>query len=447
MTKILLVDDEEIIHQTLGDYLCELGYHVDHAYQGLGALELVQSQVYDIALLDIKMPQMNGLTLLRKIHELCPVLPVVLITGHGTMEIVIEALRIGAADFLTKPVKLLELEATLEKCFYLHALLKEKQTLRGVINTLQASYLETHPLVGNSAAIQVIRQQIHQAVNASCEMILITGETGTGKEIIARQIHHLSKDRENPFIAVSCPSLSESLFESELFGHVKGAFTGATQEKAGYFELADGGTLFLDEIGDLSAGVQAKLLRALETRIIRRVGGTEEIQVKIRVIAATNANLETLIKTARFRPDLYYRLDHYSIHVPPLSERQEDILPLAEHFLYLYAKGRNHHIEGFSPDAKQKLLEYDFPGNVRELRNIVERAAMLNVSGTIQAKQLLVDTLTNSPRLSSEASQDQEREYLLTALENAKWNRRQAAKELGLPYSTLRYKMEKLNIR
>jgi DNA-binding NtrC family response regulator len=285
-------------------------------------------------------------------------------------------------------------------------------------------------------------------VEAGCETVLICGETGTGKEVVAREIHFQASSDESPFIAVSCPALPDTLVESELFGHARGAFTGAVSNRIGYFEMADGGTLFLDEVADLSPAAQAVLLRAIETRAFRPVGGQKEVRVNVRVIAATNAPLEERVEAGGFRRDLFYRLNAYTIRLLPLRERREDILPLAGHFLSVYARARGLRFEGFSPEAKDLLLEYDFPGNARELRNLVERAAILRRSGQIMPEHLNLPGAPGDAPASPSAlpAEGQERAFLVRALEAARWNRRQAAKDLGIPYSTLRYKMQKLGI-
>jgi DNA-binding NtrC family response regulator len=449
--RILLADDEEIVRKTISEYLRDSGQHVDEAHDGLAALARLETCDYDLALLDVRMPGMDGLSLLAEVREIRPEMPVVIISGHGSMECAIQALRLGAIDFLTKPVKLLELDAVLEKTLQIRELLKDRHHLRETIRGIQASQelrARNRSFVGISPAAHRVREQIREAVDADCETILITGETGTGKEVVAREIHFLASSEERPFIAVSCPALPESLMESELFGHAKGAFTGATGDRAGYFELADGGTLFLDEIADLSAPAQASLLRVLETRTLRRVGGSDEISVNIRVIAATNAPLEELVEAGKFRRDLFYRLNVYLINLLPLRERREDIRPLAEHFLSTYATARGFRFDGFSEEAKNVLQGYDYPGNARELRNLVERAAILCRSGQILAEHL------NLPKPSAEdipakpvhLPGDQERARILKALEETRWNRRMAARKLGMPYSTLRYKMQKLGI-
>jgi DNA-binding NtrC family response regulator len=431
--------------------LRESGHDVDEVRDGEAALNLIEAGDYDLGLIDVKMPKMDGISLLAKINEVCPDMSVVIITGHGSMENAIKALRLGAADFLTKPVKFYELDSVLEKASQIHALRQNNRRLRDTIKGIQASgtlRAVNRTLVGTSDAILQVRKQIRQVVEASCDTILITGETGVGKEVVARKIHFQASSDESPFIAVSCPAISDSLVESELFGHVKGAFTGATENKAGYFELADGGTLLLDEVADLSAATQASLLRVLESRMFRRVGGTKEISVNIRVIAATNTSLRELVEAGKFRRDLFYRLNVYSIHLLPLRSRREDILPLAEYFLKTYAKSKKLQFKGFSPAAKKLLLNYDFPGNARELRNIVERATILCQGDIILPKHLNLPKYSANDVSSQSFQSDEAKECdkIKKALEETKWNRRQAAKKLNMSYSTLRYKIQRFGI-
>lgn len=447
--QILVVDDEQIIHRTLGDYLRDSGHAVHNARDGSSALKAVQSRNYDLALVDLKMPKMDGMALLDRLQGTCPEMPVVVITGHGSMEAVIQALRLGAADFLVKPIKLIEIDAVIEKCLHIGLLRKEKRHLQETVGAIQNSY-DFHSggrvIIGASLAIKKVQTQIRQAIEAGCDTILVTGDTGTGKEVVARNLHFQAESTKSPFIAVSCPAIPESLMESEVFGHVRGAFTGALHNKPGYFELADGGTLFLDEITDLSAAAQAKLLRVLETRTLRRVGGSEEIRVDVRVITSTNSSLEEAVQTGRFRKDLYYRLNVFSIYLPPLRERPEDILPLAGHFLSGYVQARNLQIEGFSPEVEEQLLSYQFPGNVRELRNIIERAAILCRSGRIRTEHMGLRKMAGSQLTSGPVHGEDERSRILKALEAVKWNRLKAAGALNMPYSTFRYKLKKFQI-
>ncbi len=455
--NILIVDDEEIVLKTLGDYLRQMGHNVAEAGDGLAGLRLIETDRFDLALIDVRMPKMDGITLLARAREIQPEMAIVIITGHGNMTTAVQALREGASDFLNKPVRLLELDAVLEKTRSLTSLRLEKNRLRNTIGSLQALDKKREGnwrLVGKSPAMEAIRRQIHQSIDSRCDTILITGETGAGKEVVARNIHFQSCAENVPFIAVSAPAMQDTLAESELFGHTKGAFTGADRDRQGYFELADGGTLFLDEVGDLSPAVQAKLLRVLETRSLRRVGGSTEIKVSVRVIAATNADLAALVEAGRFRTDLFYRLNVFAIHIPPLRERPDDILPMAERFLEAWTLARGGLVTGFTPGAQQALMEYAYPGNARELRNIVERAAILCGRGRIAAEQLnlapprkVIELPFEEPAVETSKNRiPDEKSLILNALSKMKWNRREAARQLGIPYSTLRYKINKYEI-
>ena len=393
--EIIIVDDKEIVHKTIGDYLRDVGHHIEDARNGIDALEKIKTHEYDLALVDVRMPRMDGLKLLEEIQKIHPELLVILITAHGTMETVVQALRLGAVDFLSKPVKFLELDAVIEKALRVRDLRRGHRHLRETIRGLQASeYLRTdnRRLIGMSQAIQQVKELIGHAVDAAVDTILITGETGTGKEVVAREIHFQANSDEAPFIAVNCPAIPESLVESELFGHKRGSFTGATTDRAGYFELADGGTLFLDEIGDLSPAAQAKILRVLETRTLRRIGGKKEIQVNVRAIAATNVSLDKRVEAGTFRRDLFYRLNLFPIHLLPLRERPEDIRPLAEHFLNVYSRKSGRTFKGFAEEVFDVLLEYGYPGNARELQNIIERAAIVCIDDEIQSKHIIIQS-------------------------------------------------------
>jgi len=453
--NILIVDDEKIVHQTLAPYLRDSGHSVDSAEDGVAGLSLMEKNDYDLALLDVRMPGIDGVTVLTKTQEQKPDLSVVIITGHGNMDLAIQALRLGAADFLTKPIKLPELDAVLEKASRLHDLRKKERRLKETIGELQAleDYRERgRGLIAESDSMKEVKERIRMAVQAKCDTILITGETGTGKEVAAREIHFLGMASDlSPFIAISCPALPETLIESELFGHVKGSFTGANVDKAGCFELADGGSLFLDEVADLSPAAQSKLLRVLETRSVRRVGGAKEVPVNVRVIAATNHPLMELVKSGKFRQDLFYRLNIFTIDLRPLKERKQDLIPLAEHFLSAFSASSGIHVDGFSKPAKEVLLNYSFPGNARELRNIVQCAAIIARSGQIEPRHITLptekSTEKNEPAASEPAEQPgDEKSRIIAALEKTKWNRQDAARRLGIPYSTLRHKIKKLGI-
>ena len=309
---------------------------------------------------------------------------------------------------------------------------------------------QNRSLIGDSPATQQVRERIQQAVEANVDTILLTGETGTGKEVVAQEIHFQGSSEERPFVAVNCSALPKSLVESELFGHVKGAFTDATTDKPGYFELANNGTLLLDEIADLPLQIQAKLLRVLDTRTLRRIGGTQEISVQERIISAFNKDPPQLVESGQFRDDLYYRLNVFPIHLTPLRDRLEDILPLVDYFLEAYIARSGRSFDGFSEGAKSVLLDYQYPGNVRELRNIVDRTAALcppkvSLIGT-EHLDIQEDVLEELPLQSDQSADENEYERILRTLQENQWNRSRVAKKLGMPYSTLRYKMERLGI-
>lgn len=444
---IILVDDEQVVHDTFVGYLNESGHNVCSAMNGLDGLKQMVEGEFDLALVDVRMPGLDGLALLERAQREVPDLSIVITTGHGNMEMAIQALRLGAADFLTKPIKFLELDAVIEKAARIHDLRKDGTRLRETIRGLQHRS-RTGNLVGESDEMESVRKQIRQAVEAQVETILITGETGTGKEVVARELHfHQHSAEEAPFIAVNCPALPTELVESELFGHTKGAFTGATANRAGYFEMADGGTIFLDEIADLSASAQAKMLRVLEDRKIRRVGSEKEVGVQVRVIAATNVSMDRLIEERRFRQDLYYRLNLFTIHLSPLRERRDDILPLTRHFIDRYSTRRGIEPPEITREAEELLAGYDYPGNARELRNIVERAAILCGGGPITPDLMTLEGSRppgSTPQGSALGADEKDR--IVDALEAAKWNRREASKALDMPYSTLRYKMQRHGI-
>ena len=450
---ILLTSDARIICATLKDYLYNLGHQVEIVRDGHTALKKFNAQHYDLALVDLRVPGINDTEFLTKVQHNRHETPVVLISGDDTVRKIIEAFRLDAGSVLPQSIQFSSVNAghkngrRLGRSHRSHCNLHE--TPRGV-QARKNLQVKNQCFVGNSSATQEVRERIRQAVEANVDTILLTGETGTGKEVVAREIHLQSSLEECPFIAVNCSALPESLVESELFGHVKGAFTNATKDRPGYFEMANSGTLFLDEIADLPLHTQAKLLRILDTRTLIPVGGSQEISVQERVISALNKDPAHIVESGQFRSDLYYRLNVFSIHLQPLRERPEDILPLADHFLGAYTARNGRIFEGFSEAAQSSLLDYQYPGNVRELRNIVECSATLcppevslvgaehiNIQKGVSAK-----LLSQSDQLAGK----NEYEWILQVLEENRWNRRQTAKKLGIPYSTLRFKMERLGI-
>ena len=377
--RILLVDDEDAILQTMRSILETEGYAVETASGGREAIELFRNAPCDVALCDVKMQGMDGIELLVALREITPELPVIMISGHGTIDTAVEALKKGAYDYIQKPLDLNRLLVSLRNALERSSLVEETQRLRQRVQ-------QDFELVGESEVIQDVRAMMRR-VAATHARVLVTGENGTGKELVARGIHQLSSLADGPFIEVNCAAIPSELIESELFGHEKGAFTSAIKQRKGKFELACDGTLFLDEIGDMSLDAQAKVLRALQEWRITRVGGDKEIEVNPRVIAATNKNLQEEIRAGRFREDLYHRLSVILIHVPPLRERREDIPLLVERFVTLLCKQNGVSKRKISKDAMATLCEYPWTGNVRELHNIVERLLIMT-DGEIAASDV-----------------------------------------------------------
>jgi two-component system, NtrC family, nitrogen regulation response regulator NtrX len=371
MATILIIDDEKSIRNTLKDILEYEGYKIEEAEDGQSGLEKITKNDYQLVLCDIKMPKIDGVELLEKVMNLKPELPIVMISGHGTIETAVESIKKGAFDFISKPLDLNRLLITVRNALDRNTLVEETKVLKTIVSKGKDS-----DIIGESASITTIKEMIAK-VAPSDARVLITGANGTGKELVARQLHKLSNRSKHPFIEVNCAAIPSELIESELFGHEKGAFTSAIKTRKGKFELADGGTLFLDEIGDMSASAQAKVLRALQENKITRVGGDNDLNVNVRVIAATNKDLKEEIKNGNFREDLYHRLGVILIHVPSLKDRKDDIPLLANHFLQIVCKEHNSVQKKFSKDALAALQQYDWSGNIRELRNVVERLVIL----------------------------------------------------------------------
>ena len=369
MTKILVIDDERSIRNSMKDILQYEGHEVVLAENGMEGLVSVKSEKPDIVFCDIKMPKMEGIEVLERIKEFSADTPVIMISGHGTIDTAIEAIRKGAYDFIEKPLDLNRILITIKNATDKHLLIHETKTLKNKVS-------KKYDMIGNSEALNHIRAMIDK-VAVSDARILVTGPNGSGKELVAHQLHELSHRKDNAFVEVNCAAIPSELIESELFGHEKGSFTSAIKQKKGKFELANGGTLFLDEIGDMSLNAQAKVLRALQEQKITRVGGDADINVDVRVIAATNKNLKEEIKKGNFREDLYHRLSVIIIDVPPLCQRLEDIDALANHFLTEVCTEMGLAPKTLSPDAIAALKECEWTGNIRELRNVVERLVIL----------------------------------------------------------------------
>ncbi len=445
--SILIVDDEQAIQTSLRGVLEDEGFRVSTVGSGGQALARIGEEPPDLVLLDIWMPGMDGLEALGEIKRARPEQAVVMISGHGTIETAVKATKLGAYDFIEKPL-------SLEKTLLAVARALEHSRLERENRALREQLERGQEIVGESAAIQELRRQIAIAAPTSGR-VLIHGENGSGKELVARAIHALSARREGPFIEVNCAAIPEELIESELFGHEKGAFTGAVSRRKGKFELADRGTLFLDEVGDMSLKTQAKVLRVLEEQAFERVGGTEPIKTDVRVIAASNQDLADLIAGGRFRDDLFYRLNVIPIDVPPLRQRKEDIPLLVEHFVRVFALENGKRAKTVSVEALAYFLSYDWPGNVRELRNMVERLVIMSPRDVIgpddlppplRPREAATPTDQIKEKSLKEAREAFERAYILTELRAQDWNMTRTSERLGIERTHLYRKLKAYGI-
>lgn len=439
--RILIAEDEELMQITLKDALRKEGYEVTIATDGEEGLQKVKDSDYDIALVDLKMPRLDGMELLRKIRQLSPRTTIIMMTAYGTIETAVEAMKSGAYDYITKPFIIDELLLTMEKAFEVRHLRDENILLH---QELEEKY-KLGNLIGKSKRMQEVYQLIRTVAQGD-STVLIVGETGTGKELAAHAIHHNSPRRNKPFVKVSCAVLTETLLESELFGHEKGAFTGALKRKPGRFELADEGTLFLDEVDDMNPAIQVKLLRVLQEKEFERVGGTNTVSVDVRMIAASKGDLEEKVKEGRFREDLYYRLNVVPIQMPLLRERKEDIPLLVNHFLEKYGKKANHIMKKVSPEAMALIMEYSWPGNVRELENAVERAVTLSKKDEILPNDLpsmvigmkkYIGMPIKELKPIGEVLKEIEKKYIGRVLREMGGQKKKAAKILGISRKTL----------
>jgi two-component system, NtrC family, response regulator HydG len=434
--NLLIVDDELIVRDSLGKWFREEGYDVSIADSAREALSLIAEKKFDLALLDIKMPGTDGVELQRRMKEFAPETITIIMTGYASVETAVAALKNGAYDYITKPFDPDDVAHTVRNALaHKHA----DQEVARLRETVAAAALPKE-LVGKSEAMKRVFEAI-QTVGPTDATVLITGESGTGKELVARAIHAASNRKFNPFVVIHCGALTESLLESELFGHEKGAFTGAQYRKKGSFEIAEGGTVFLDEIGDVSLKTQTDLLRVLQEHEIRRVGGNQPLHVDFRCISATNRNLEAMIEEKQFRFDLFYRLNVFLIHLPPLRERREDIPFLAAHFLKKFADSMNKKVVQIAPTAMKLLQRYDWPGNVRELENAIERA-MVVAQGLELHEGDFVMKITSTPPAGRKL-EDIERAHILTVLEECGDNQTLAAQVLDIDRVTLHNKLKK----
>ncbi len=435
---ILIVDDEPIVVESLGDWFRQDGYRVDTAQSAKEALRLMGERSYDIALIDIKMPGTDGLELQERLVKEKPDLTIIIMTAYASVETAVKALKAGAYDYITKPFDPEELSLLVKRAGEHRSLRAENLKLKEQL----ASVATPLPIVGVSRAMQAV-QELIDAVAATDATVLIRGESGTGKELVARAIHARSARHFGPLVVVNCGALPEGVLESELFGHEKGAFTGAQFRHKGKFELADGGTIFLDEIGTITPRVQIELLRVLEEKTVTRVGGTSPVRVDFRTIAATNLDLEAAVKAGAFREDLFWRLNVLAIDLPPLRDRVEDIPALAEHFLDRFTRAMNKQPMRLSGPAVQALRSYPWPGNVRELQNAIERAVVLGTPPAVELRDLPVRLVGAAERPGPQSLEEVEKAHILQVLEASGWNVSQAAKVLEIDRGTLYNKMRR----
>ena len=450
MAEVLVVDDEQSMREFIAILLRKEGHEVTVASSITQGSEIVRARAFDLLVSDLRLPDGSGLDLLKLTKELRPEMQVIIVTAFATMENAIEAMRLGAYDYQLKPFKLAEIRMVIAKALEKGQLIRENRALKAELKERYG----LDGLIGKSASMRQIYALVEK-VAPSRSSVIVMGESGTGKELVARAIHHLSERAGGPFVAINCGAIPEALMESEFFGHKKGAFTGAVSDREGLFEAAARGTLFLDEIGELPSAMQVKLLRVLQERVVKRVGATEHVEVDVRVVAATNRDLQAEVKAGRFREDLFYRLNVIQIRLPPLRERKEDVALLVEHFLKRISHEQKKTVEGFTPEAMKIVLDHSFPGNVRELENLVERAVTLADSALLGANVLPPNMTPHSALdaavfrvpeagLSLEKTLDAIELKLLTdALERSGGVKKKAAELLGLTFRSMRYRLQK----
>ena len=446
--KILVIDDNKIISDL---FVMDFGedFDVESAGNGPEGLEAAAKTHPDLILLDIQLPGISGLEVLEKVKETDEEIVVIMVTAHGGLETAVNAMRLGAYDYINKPFNLDEMAIVIKKAL-------ETSDLRREVASLRSEHKKFGPprIIGNSKHMQNVLDMMAKVARSEASTVLIQGESGTGKELVAKWIHYESNRAEKPFVAINCASVPSTLLESELFGHEKGSFTDAKVTKKGLFELADGGTVFLDEIGDMEVGMQAKLLRFLEDRTFRRIGGTKAISVDVRIISATNKDLLKSIEDKTFRNDLYYRLQVIPIFLPPLRERRDDILQIVSYFIEHFNREFNKHVKGVSSMAEKMLIDYHWPGNIRELKNVVERAIILGNEETLLLEHLPLEIVAKSTSSCASVTtfklppegvdiEEVEKELIRQALDNNDWNQSKAAKKLNLGIDAFRYRMKK----
>jgi len=446
--NILVIDDDKAIRDSCSQVFKKEGYTAKTAKDGTEGLKLFKKEFFHAVLLDLKLPDLDGMEILSRIEEENPETPVIIITGFATIESAVEAMKRGASDYLAKPFSPEQLRVITKKVLESRKIFFENIYLREEFEKKS----EFDMVIGKSMEMDKVLDIVRR-VSSSESTVLITGESGTGKELIAREIHNHSPRKNAPFVVVDCGALVETLFESELFGHVKGSFTGAYETKHGRFEVANGGTIFLDEISNMSLNIQANLLRVIQEREITRIGSTKLIKVDVRILAATNENLADLVRKGKFREDLFYRLSVVPVHLPSLRERKEDIPLLVEHFLQKYGRRARKKIKGLSSAIKKALMEYDWPGNIRELENTIERAVVLSKGDEIELEDLVYHGISSSSSLFHLAGgkyknlEDIEKEYIKTVLKAQNGNKSRTAKILSIDRKTLMAKVKKYKIQ
>jgi DNA-binding NtrC family response regulator len=453
MGRILIADDHDALRRGLVRGLTDAGHEVEEASNGNAAIERLTDGYFDVVLSDLKMGGSDGMDVLRTTRALHPTTAVILMTAFGSVNTAVEAMKIGAFDYVQKPFEIEEMEVKIEKALEVKRLKHQLEYFRGA----QQDIYEFDRIVGSSASLQRVLD-IVKKVAKSNTTVIIRGETGTGKELIAGAIHHNSLRTSRNFVKVNCAALQENLLESELFGHEKGAFTGADKQRVGRFEQADGGTLFLDEIGDMSASTQAKILRVLQEHEFERLGGTRTVRVDVRLIAATNRDLAAMVQAGQFREDLYYRLNVVSIEMPPLRERKDDIVPLANSFIRRFSgELKKKKIDGLEPEAQKLLMRYNWPGNIRELENTIERAILLAEGRSIASGDLRLGEVPTAGTTRDHAAvvkipptgiplEDIERHALVEALKMSNWVQKDAAELLSISPRVMNYKIKTLGI-
>ena len=452
--SILIVDDDEVMQETLSDVLRKRGYEIFSVGSGNGALPMIEKNVIDLILLDMRLPDIDGLEVLKKIKEFDNEILVIMMTAYSDVQTAVSAMKSGAYDYINKPFELEELKLLIEKGLEMKSLINEVRRLH---RQQKENYQNSH-IYGVSPQIHYVKELIGMISKTHKTSVLIQGESGTGKELAANAVHYNSHRSDKPLMKINCSAIPDSLLESELFGYEKGAFTDAKNTKKGLFELADSGTVFLDEIGDMNPFLQSKILRVLENQTFMRVGGEREIKVDIRIVAATNKDLETMVREGFFRKDLYYRLKVMVVEMPPLRDRLEDILLLSNLFIEENNKEFNKDIKGFSDEAKKLMVQYSWPGNVRELKNVIERAMILTDQEVITPKHLPFELKQtekfihgNTEHEISEKTDDMslesmEKIHLSKVLKRLEWNKSKASKNLGISRATLRAKIKKYNL-